>query len=249
MGKPMDYGAYAQTYATTRWAVPWVLAPLAEAVRSTRPGAGILEIGCGTGNYLEGLGATIPERRYLGLDRSREMVGLATARVPGRGVYGVADADAGLPLRPGTIALAFVVDVLHHLTNYGTLFAEVERVLEPGGGFIAVTDSDENMRRRSLSRFFPEILPLERERYPGFDELDRHARSVGLRRAATSVVEGYIELDEAFLAKLEAKCSSAMRLIPEEAHGRGMERVRRAQQRGEQWLSSYSVLRFAHADD
>jgi SAM-dependent methyltransferase len=164
-----------------------------------------------------------------------------------RGAYGAADADAGLPLEAGTIALAFVVDVLHHLTDYGTFFAGVARVLEPGGAFVAVTDSDDNIQRRSVSRFFSEILPAERERYPTFDELDRHACAAGLRPAATTLAEGHIELDGTFLAKLQAKCSSAMRLIPDEAHRRGMELVRQAQQRGGKWLSSYSVLRFVRA--
>lgn len=243
----MDYGAYAPTYATARFAVPWVLAPLAERVRGTRRGALVLEIGCGTGNYLEALGAGVPERRYLGLDRSREMLAQALARGGRRGLYAVADADAGLPLGAGTVALAFVVDVLHHLADYRTFFAEVARVLEPGGDFLAVTDSDENMAKRSLTRFFPEVLPVERGRYPSIDELDVRAREAGLRRAATSLAEGFIDLDDAFLAKLEAKCSSAMRLIPDEAHRRGMERVRRARERGERWLSSYSVLTFVRA--
>jgi hypothetical protein len=35
-----------------------------------------------------------------------------------------------------------------------------------------------------------------------------------------------------------------MRLIPDEAHRRGMEQLREARQRGERWLSSDSVLRF-----
>lgn len=243
MGLPMDYGAYAPTYATARWAVPWVLAPLVARARETPRGAGVLEIGCGTGNYLEALARSVSDRRWVGLDRSREMLAQACTRAV-RGGYAVADADRALPLRTGAFALAFVVDVLHHLTAYPTFFAEIARVLEPDGCLVAVTDSDENMTRRSLSRFFPEILPVERSRYPSFEELDRHASGAGLRRTATALAEGTIELDDAFLSKLEAKCSSAMRLVPDEAHRRGMERVRQACARGERWLSSYSVLVF-----
>lgn len=242
----MDYGAYAPTYARARWAVPWVLAPLVDHVRRTPLGAPVLEIGCGTGNYLEALRASVPGRRYVGFDRSREMVARASTRGT-RCSYAVGDADRGFPLRTGGFAFAFVVDVLHHIVEYLTFFAELVRVLEPGASFLAVTDSDENMSRRSLTRFFPEILPIERGRYPSFEELDRYAEAVGLKRTATLLAEGRIELDDAFVAKLEAKCSSAMRLIPDEAHRRGMERVREASDRGERWLSSYSVLVFGRA--
>jgi SAM-dependent methyltransferase len=238
----MDYGSYASTYATARWAMPWIVRPLLERVERAADGARILEIGCGTGNYLEALRDAAPERRYTGLDRSFEMLVQATRR--GRGGYASADADRCLPLRSGAFALAFLVDVLHHLTEYRTFFSEVARVLEPSGAFVAVTDSDENIRKRSLTRFFPEVLDVERRRYPSLEQLDAAAAPAGLRRVRTELAEGYVELDDAFLAKLEAKCSSAMRLIPDACHRRGMDRVRAARQRGERWLSSYSVLTY-----
>ncbi len=248
MGIPMDYGSYAPTYARARWAMPWIVAPLLEVVQGAPPRARVVEIGCGTGNYLEALREAAPDRRYVGIDRSGEMVRQAVLR-RGGGAYGVADADRALPLRSRACAVAFVVDVLHHLADYETFFAEVARVLEPCGTFVAVTDSEENMRKRSLTRFFPEILEVERARYPSLEQLDAAAARAGLRRSATSLAEGEVELDDAFVAKLEAKCSSAMRLIPGACHRRGIERVRAARERGERWLSSYSVLTYAgHLD-
>lgn len=244
MGLPMDYGSYASTYASARFAYPFLVEPLAEVARRTRPGAHLVEIGCGTGNYLEALRRTVPERGYAGFDLSREMVGQASRRGP-RGGYLVANADQSFPLKSGSVALAFVVDVLHHLTDYASLFREVARILEPAGAFVAFTDSEDNLRRRSLTRFFPEVLEVELRRYPNFHQLEGFASAAGLREAAPEPAEGHIELDESFIAKLEAKCSSAMRLIPDAAHRRGMERVRAASRRGERWLSSYSMLRFS----
>jgi SAM-dependent methyltransferase len=236
----MDYGSYASTYATARFAVPWVVRPLEVEALGTPAQARIVEIGCGTGNYLEALREALPDRAYVGLDRSREMIAEAARRRAGG--YAVANADRALPLRSGSCALAYVVDVLHHLTDYPTFFWEVARVLAPGGTFVAVTDSEENMRKRSLTRFFPELLPVDLARYPTLESLDGPARAAGLHRATTALAEGHIDLDDAFVAKLQAKCSSGMRLVPDDAHRRGMERVREAARRGERWLSSYSVL-------
>jgi SAM-dependent methyltransferase len=243
VGIPMDYGSYASTYATARWAMPWIVRSLREAVERAPPGSAILEIGCGTGNYVEALRGAIPGRRCVGLDRSPEMIAQAVRLE--RGGYALADADRALPLRSRVFALAFVVDVLHHLTDYATFFSEVARVLGRAGAFVAVTDSDENLRKRSLTRFFPEVLDVELRRYPTLDQLDRAASTAGLRRVRTELAEGLVELDDAFIAKLEAKCSSGMRLIPDACHRRGMERVREARARGERWLSSYSVLTYA----
>ncbi len=243
LGIPMAYGAYAPTYAVARWAMPWIVRPLVDALARAPRDARIVEIGCGTGNYVETLRDALPGRRCAGIDRSLEMVRQAMPR--DRGGYAVADADRALPLRSGAFVLAFVVDVLHHLTQYPVFFSEIARILEPDGTFVAVTDSDENLRRRSLTRFFPEVLEVERSRYPTLEQLDLAAAPAGLRRVRTELAEGFVELDDAFLAKLEAKCSSAMRLVPDACHRRGMERVRAASRRGERWLSSYSVLTYA----
>jgi hypothetical protein len=93
--------------------------------------------------------------------------------------------------------------------------------LEPSGTFIAVTDPEDNLRKRSLTHFFPEILEVELKRYPTLDELDWHARAAGLRRAGVALAEGFIDLDDGFIGALEAKCSSGMRLMSDEAHRRG----------------------------
>ena len=52
---PMDYDAYAPTYSWARKAVPWVLEPLLRSCSTLSTGASVLEIGCGTGNYISAL--------------------------------------------------------------------------------------------------------------------------------------------------------------------------------------------------
>jgi cyclopropane fatty-acyl-phospholipid synthase-like methyltransferase len=48
----VDYDRFAATYAWSRSTLPWVLTPLARLAAGLPPGAAVLEIGCGTGNYL-----------------------------------------------------------------------------------------------------------------------------------------------------------------------------------------------------
>ncbi len=246
MGRPMDYDDYAETYAKTRSAFPWVLRALSDEVRRLRDGATVVDIGCGTGNYVIALSLEIPDRVYQGVDLSEGMLAVARSRSDAVR-FARADAETALPYPEGSCDLAYVVDVLHHVADPATFFRAAARVLPANGRLIVVTDSEANIRARSLTLFFPEILEIELRRYPKIEALHEAAKAAGLVHVGTDAAEGSLPLDDDFLAKLGAKCSSAMRIIPEEAHRRGMERLRRAQAEGACWYSCYTVLKYARA--
>jgi len=239
----MDYDRYAQTYASTRWAVPWITAVLARRVECLPSEATIVEIGCGTGNYIIALSGTFGQCRWKGFDLSSEM--LAIARSRSKCVeFVTGDADARFPYTADEADLAYLVDVIHHLRNFESFFSECARILKPSGVLAIVTDSEANIRSRSLTRFFPEILEIELARYPRIEDLNAAAEKAGFVMHAQEPAEGEIAIDDAFIAKLEQKCSSAMRLIPPEAHETGMARVRAAQKAGEMWYSLYTCVTY-----
>jgi SAM-dependent methyltransferase len=242
-GHPLDYDQYAGTYAWTREAVPWVLDPLARSAGLLPPGSTLLEAGCGTGNYVGALAALRSDLGYIGFDISRPMLEVARSRAPNvQFLHG--DAAKSFPCDDGRCQLVFAVDVVHHLEDLERFFQESRRVLAPDGRLIIVTDSEESMRARSLTRFFPEILALERKRYPDPEQLRVAASKAGLALEREEPAIGDIPLTDEFLAKLEAKCASSMRLLPAEVHAAGMERVRAARAEGAQWRSHYIVLHF-----
>ena len=243
---PTDYDEFAPTYAWARSAVSWVVAPLSQLATRLASQSVVIEIGCGTGNYIRALAERRRDLVYAGMDISRPMLREAAARASG--VHYVAvNGSRALPVRDHTCNLMFAVDVIHHIDDLGTFFAECARVLLPGGRLIFVTDSEDTFRRRSLTKFFPEILPIELRRYPSPTSLHRHARDASLRLVVQEPAEGYVPLSDDFVATLAAKCSSAMRLLPPEYHAAGMARVREAQARGEQWHSCYTVLHYEPA--
>jgi SAM-dependent methyltransferase len=244
---PTDYDEYAPTYAWARWAVPWVVSPLARIVDALPADAAVLEIGCGTGNYIRALAEARSELVYAGFDLSESM--LQEARGGGSTVTFVrGDAAKEFPLPNQGFALAFAVDVIHHIEDIPRFFTEAHRILAPGGHLVIVTDSEDTLKRRSLTAFFPEILPIELVRYPTIARLHQEAERAGLRLDSQAQAVGRIPLDGEFLGKLEAKCSSAMRLITAEQHAGGMDRVRAAAVRGEQWLSCYDVLHYVRPE-
>ena len=162
---PTDHDGYAPMYAWARWAVPWVLHPLVQSADALPAGAAVLEIECGTGNYICALLDSRRDLAYFGFDISEPMLHEARSRgspvafVPG-------DAGKRFPFPDQTFRLAFAVDVIHHIYDLSRFFDEANRILVPGGQLVIVTDAECTLKRRSLTRFFPETLPIDLARYP-----------------------------------------------------------------------------------
>jgi SAM-dependent methyltransferase len=92
-----------------------------------RPGLRLLDVGCGTGGVLAGLGNGI---RPFGVDRSP----LALAHCRERGLLGVACAGAGaLPFAPASFDVVLLLDVLEHFADEQRLLADVRALVRSGG--------------------------------------------------------------------------------------------------------------------
>jgi ubiquinone/menaquinone biosynthesis C-methylase UbiE len=243
MGKPFDYNPIALNYSKTREAVPWVLEPLINHISRLSPNSKILEIGCGTGNYVIGLASSVTQYKYYGFDISVEMLKIAKTRsVVVNFVSG--DAENVFPFEDEHFDFCFAVDIIHHIINIENFFNETSRCLSRKGKFILVTDLEENIHARSLSKFFPEILQVELDRYPSYDSIMYEAKQAGLNLKASQLAEGFRDINDDFIDKVKSKCSSSMRLIPDEAQKRGVERLLIAKIAGEKWFSSYTILIF-----
>jgi ubiquinone/menaquinone biosynthesis C-methylase UbiE len=157
---PTDYDVYAPTYAWARKAVPWVLEPLIRSCGALSAGSWVLEIGCGTGNYISALADNRRDLTHVGFDLSEGMLTEARSR-GSSALFRHGNAAKRFPFPDRTFAFAFAVDVIHHIDDLVRFFDEAHRVLAPGGRLAVVTDSENTLRRRSLTVFFPEILPIE----------------------------------------------------------------------------------------
>jgi SAM-dependent methyltransferase len=243
MGKPFDYNPIALNYSKTRSSVQWVIEPLNNAVKDLPADSGILDIGCGTGNYIIELSNTLHGYDYYGFDISDKMLKVARSRSDSVKFLN-GDAEKAFPFKDGIFYLCFAVDVIHHIVDIRNIFSEIFRCLKTKGKFILVTDLEENIKKRSLSKFFPEILNVEMERYPSLELIISSAGHAGLHHACTILAEGYRNIDDEFIESVKRKCSSSMRLITDEQHQKGLERIRIAKEKGEKWFSSYSVMNF-----
>ena len=94
-------------------------------------GLEVLDVGCGTGRMTEVLAKH--GARVTGLDIDAAMLTLAQGRTSAPLILGNA---AALPIRDGAFGLAVAVTLCEFVDDVPAVFAELARVVRPGGRFI-----------------------------------------------------------------------------------------------------------------
>ncbi len=116
----------------------------------------ILDLGCGTGYALPALQRRYPQARLVALDLAEGMLKRARRRLGWwhrwRGGHGFLCADATrLPLAADSVDLVFSNLTLQWLDDPAPAFAEVFRVLRPGGAFLFTSLGPDTLRELRAS--------------------------------------------------------------------------------------------------
>jgi len=125
----------------------------------------VVEVGCGTGHWLQTLQAHAARGRHLaGVEPSAEMI--ARARMAAPGAHLVRARAEALPWRDGAFDRVYCVNALHHFSDRARFFAEARRILKPGGALLTI-GKDPHAERDSwwVYDYFPETLAIDRERF------------------------------------------------------------------------------------
>jgi ubiquinone/menaquinone biosynthesis C-methylase UbiE len=218
----VDYDKIASDYAQHRQVHPGVLKRLV-STGSLGRGSKVLEVGCGTGNYILAL-ERLTGPQCWGIDLSQGM--LAEARARSGGVHFQLGRAEDISYPPDFFDLVFSVDVIHHVEDRPACFQEAYRVLASGGKVCTVTDSEWVIRHRQpLAVYFPETVEPELERYPQISELRVLMERVGFGRVTEEAVEFTYQLTD--IQAYRDRTFSALHLIPEDVFRRGLERLER----------------------
>jgi SAM-dependent methyltransferase len=234
----IDYDKIASEYARHRKVHPEVLKSLLLTSKVGRASR-VLEVGCGTGNYIIALEA-LAGCSCWGIDPSERM--LSRARERSRTISFQPGKAERLEFPPDFFDLVFSVDVIHHVGNSLAYFREAYRVLRAGGKVCTVTDSEWIIRHRQpLAIYFPETVEIELGRYPRIAELRDIMERVGFGEVTESTVESAYPLTD--VQAYRDKAFSSLLLVPEAAFQRGMERMERDLRTGPiQGVSRYLLL-------
>ncbi len=138
-----------------------------EALR-LQPGESILDIGCGPGYLtLELARQATHNGRVIGIDTSQPMLEVATARCEefGNTSFHLADATS-LPFEDASLDAVAVVQVYLFVPDLTRAFAELARVLKPGGRAVIVdTDWDSLVWHSSDAARMDHHIALWKKRY------------------------------------------------------------------------------------
>jgi ubiquinone/menaquinone biosynthesis C-methylase UbiE len=235
MHSKVDYDAVAPSYdhRYRDFGFPGTLNALEEIV-TRRPGLRVLEVGCGTGQWL----ALLRERSALvaGLDGSPGMLERARERLPGADLrHGSAER---LPWPDAAFDLVLCNNALHHFPDKPGFVSEAARVLAPGGELLVIGFDPRAIERFCVYEYFEGTRATDEARCAPAAAVKSWLERSGLDRCTTREVERIRVRQEAgpMLARggLDKHVISQLSLLTDADHARGLDRIRAAQARAEE---------------
>lgn len=155
---------------------------IAEALLKLLPPMVIADLGAGEGTLSQLMAQRA--RRVIAIDNSEKMVEFGAGLAHRHGIrnleYRLGDLE-DVPIRTGTVDLAFLSQALHHARHPGRAVSEAWRILKPGGR-IAILDLNRH--------HFEEAREVYADLWLGFTELEleQHMRAAGFHNLETAVV-------------------------------------------------------------
>ncbi|MGA2114921.1 MAG: metalloregulator ArsR/SmtB family transcription factor [Bryobacteraceae bacterium] len=155
---------------------------VAEALLKLMPPMVIADLGAGEGTISQLMAQRA--KRVIAIDNSEKMVEFGSEIARKHGIanleYRLGDLE-DVPIRTGTVDLAFFSQALHHARHPERAAAEARRILKPGGR-VAVLDLNRH--------HFEQARELYADLWLGFTELEmeRCLKTAGFRNVETAVV-------------------------------------------------------------
>jgi ubiquinone/menaquinone biosynthesis C-methylase UbiE/DNA-binding MarR family transcriptional regulator len=155
---------------------------IAETLLALMPPVVIADLGAGEGTFSQMLARRA--KKVIAVDNSEKMVEYGAELARKHGVknleYRQGDLEA-VPLRDGSIDVAFFSQALHHAQHPERAVAEAWRILKPGGRIVVLD---------LLRHTYEEARELYADLWLGFTEVEasRYLRQAGFKNIETSVV-------------------------------------------------------------
>lgn len=190
----VKYDRIGDGYDLTRRADPRITERLMSLLDAA-PGAPVLDVACGTGNYTFALA----ERglAMVGGDLSQNMLAQARAKHPHLPL--VRAAGAALPFADDAFAHAITTLAIHHLADLPSVFSSVRRVVASGGRYVIFSALPEQVATYWLTAYFPAMMAAAERVCPSRWTVEAALSAAGFRSVALEPWEVPPDLTDLFL--------------------------------------------------
>lgn len=169
-------------------------------------GKSLLDFGCGDGRFAVAF-AKEGAAKVTGIDASEKMIGLAKKRLesePRENVEFIVADGKDLPFEDNSFDIVFANYVIVHFKDLREPFAEIFRVLKPGGSFIATLNTAEDLEPRILEKPIPIQLGKKEDGVIVNDYLRSDADTRKELEKAGFTVESYNEVENLYASVEES---------------------------------------------
>lgn len=235
----IDYDRIASKYdqrftAGTPSGEGQALRNLAREVKTSR----VLEVGCGTGHWLQEMASGGPA--LFGLDLSTGM--LHQAKVKKTPVDLIQGYARQLPFQDNSFDLVFCVNAIHHFADPQAFITEAFRSVRLEGALAVVGSGPQEWKSTwYVYRYFEGTYERDLRRFPAWGTVCQWMRAAGFKDLRHAEVEhiaahkrGREVLDDPYLQK---HACSQLALLTDEAYAAGLRRIEedlaQAERRGE----------------
>jgi len=90
---------------------------------------------------------------------------------------------------------------------------------------LTITDSKEDLENRTITKYFPESLEIERKRYPSVYKIVENMKNNGFKRIEITHTEREYQMSEEVFQKFENKAFSSIRLISDKSYKKGIKKI------------------------
>lgn len=176
----------------------------------------ILDVGCGTGEY----GFALKQMGYnvYGIDKSPAQVEIASKKICAK------EADIlSLTQMDNSVDVVLMIMMVHQIcaADLKVAFAEVVRILKPGGIAIIKTCFEDEIENRITSKYFPSCLLFDKMRFPSKEQLISANHNLTLRFCDKLSVSINIT-KEKLVQKFQARGASNIGILSDEELEKGI---------------------------
>jgi ubiquinone/menaquinone biosynthesis C-methylase UbiE len=222
----IDYEEAARSYDRARGLDEEGLSEWRTAVQAHIPtGSRVLDIGAGTGQWAICF-ATWFLTPVVAVEPSRGMRTEGRRKAAGLTVEFVGGCGEALPVRDSACEVAWLSTVIHHLRDLDGCAREVRRVVRPDGVGMVRSAFPGRTDQISLFRFFPEAARVV-DSFPSVERTVAAFEAAGFAFGdLTPVAQRTVGSLAAFRARVSNRSAdTALRLMDDEAYGRGLARL------------------------